>query len=79
MKVYMYLRNMKLDVQVITDGTITCTTDLKAETTVSYSLEFYVKDSLVSTVPGTLTIHLSGFFSSDDYVIYNCVYLIIIS
>lgn len=64
---------------LITDGTITCTTDLKGETTVSYSLEFHVKDSLVSTGPGTLTIHLSGFFSSDDYVIYNCVYLIIIS
>lgn len=64
---------------LITDGTITCTTDLKAETAVSYTLELYVNDSLVSTGPGTLTIHLSGLFSSDDYVImYNCVCLIII-
>ncbi|XP_078331271.1 uncharacterized protein LOC144625085 [Crassostrea virginica] len=41
------------------DGTITSTADLRAETTVSYSIQFYVNDSQISTGPAALTVLLS--------------------
>lgn len=52
--------------------------DLKGEIIVLYSLEFYVKDSLVLIGLGIFIIYFLGFFFLDDYVIYNCVYFIII-
>ena len=43
-----------------TDGTVTSTADLRAETTVSYSIQFYVNDSQISIGPAALTVLLSG-------------------
>lgn len=60
---------------LITDGTVSCTTDLRAETTVSYTLEFHVNDSLVSTGPGILTIHLSGLFFFKMIASYTLIIL----
>lgn len=63
---------------MIIDGIIICIMDLKGEIIVLYSLEFYVKDSLVLIGLGIFIIYFLGFFFLDDYVIYNCVYFIII-
>ncbi|XP_062590079.1 cadherin-23-like isoform X2 [Saccostrea cucullata] len=53
---------------VASDGTVTSITDLRTETTVSYTLQLYVNDSLVTTGPSVLTITLTDLNTAPTFL-----------